>query len=243
MTQVYTTSDTVSGNGTYGASYTLPTTGTVTGTYTWPPTTAATPTTTAPATRAATAEQTVVSKASPTVMTTASPAVTLGTTAPTLSDTADLEGGYYETGTHHLHAVPGHDPGLHHQRHGQRQRHLRRQLHAAHHRHGDRHLHLARPATAATPTTTAPATRAAPPSRRWSATANPTVMTTASPAHHAGHDGPDHQRHGDPGRRLLRDRHHHLHADQGTRRSTPPATRSAATAPTAPATRCRPPAR
>ena len=34
-TQVYTTSDTVNGNGTYGASYTLPTTGTVTGTYTW----------------------------------------------------------------------------------------------------------------------------------------------------------------------------------------------------------------
>src|SRR5207253_20438 len=34
-TTVFTTSDPVSGNGTYSASYTLPTTGTVTGTYTW----------------------------------------------------------------------------------------------------------------------------------------------------------------------------------------------------------------
>ena len=41
-TPVYTTSDPVSGNGTYTASYTLPTTGTVTGTYTWTPATAAT---------------------------------------------------------------------------------------------------------------------------------------------------------------------------------------------------------
>ena len=40
----------------------------------------------------------MVSPASPTIVTTASPAITLGTTAPTLSDSAVLSGGYYETG-------------------------------------------------------------------------------------------------------------------------------------------------
>ncbi|HWB11051.1 MAG TPA: Ig-like domain repeat protein [Pirellulales bacterium] len=43
-------------------------------------------------------EQTVVSPANPTVTSTASQAATLGTTAPTLSDSAVLAGGYFETG-------------------------------------------------------------------------------------------------------------------------------------------------
>src|SRR5205814_6964692 len=46
-----------------------------------------------------TAEQTIVSPASPSIVTTASSAVTLGTTAPTLSDSAVLSGGFFETGT------------------------------------------------------------------------------------------------------------------------------------------------
>ena len=41
----------------------------------------------------------MVSAANPTITTTASPAITLGTTAPTLSDSAVLAGGYYETGS------------------------------------------------------------------------------------------------------------------------------------------------
>src|SRR5207248_771966 len=45
-----------------------------------------------------TAEQTIVSPAHPSLVTTASSAVTLGTTAPTLSDSAVLSGGFYETG-------------------------------------------------------------------------------------------------------------------------------------------------
>src|SRR5262249_23286438 len=45
------------------------------------------------------AEQTLVSAAQPTVLTTASPAVTLGTTAVTLSDSALLSGGYSPGGS------------------------------------------------------------------------------------------------------------------------------------------------
>src|SRR5262249_26169226 len=43
-------------------------------------------------------EQVTVPQASPTLVTTASPAVTLGTTAPTLSDSAVLSGGVNPTG-------------------------------------------------------------------------------------------------------------------------------------------------
>ena len=52
-TQVYSTSEPLTGNGTYTASDTLPTTGTVAGTYTWSVTTAATATTIRLMTRAA----------------------------------------------------------------------------------------------------------------------------------------------------------------------------------------------
>ena len=94
----YTQTDTVSGNGTYTASDTLPTTGTVAGTYTWSVSYVGDGNNNGAADQGGAAEQTVVSPASPTIVTTASPAITLGTTAPTLSDSAVLSGGYYETG-------------------------------------------------------------------------------------------------------------------------------------------------
>jgi hypothetical protein len=74
--------------------------GTVAGTYTWHVTYAGDANNNAASDQGGTAEQTVVSAASPTLATTPScTTVTLGTTAPTLKDTATLAAGYYETGT------------------------------------------------------------------------------------------------------------------------------------------------
>jgi hypothetical protein len=98
-TVVYTTSDPVSGNGTYSASFTLPTTGTVTGTYTWSAHYSGDTNNNAADDQGGAAEQTVVSPADPTLVTTASPAITLGTSAPTITDSAVLSGGYYPTGS------------------------------------------------------------------------------------------------------------------------------------------------
>jgi hypothetical protein len=95
----YTQTDTVTGNGTYTASTTLPTTGTVAGTYTWTAHYSGNANNLSANDQGGTAEQTFVSKAQPTLVTTASPAVTLGTTPPTLSDSAVLSGGYNETGS------------------------------------------------------------------------------------------------------------------------------------------------
>ena len=92
----------VIGNGTYTTptGYTLPTTGTVTGTYQWDASYSGDANNDPAGESNATAEQTVVSPASPAIATTSSTAtLTLGTTAPTLKDTAVLSGGYYETGT------------------------------------------------------------------------------------------------------------------------------------------------
>jgi fimbrial isopeptide formation D2 family protein/uncharacterized repeat protein (TIGR01451 family) len=92
--------DTVNGNGSYSASYTLPTTGTVAGTYIWSAiytgdqnnqSSSETGTLT-------NGEATVVSPANPTLVTTAGPTVTLGDGNP-LTDTADLEGGYFPVGS------------------------------------------------------------------------------------------------------------------------------------------------
>ncbi len=95
----YTQTDTVSGNGTYSAQTTLPTTVTVAGTYTWTAHYGGDPNNNAANDQGGVAEQTVVSPASPTLVTTASSlAITLGTTSPTLNDTADLENGYNPTG-------------------------------------------------------------------------------------------------------------------------------------------------
>jgi hypothetical protein len=98
-TQVYTTSDAVTSNGTYSASYTLPTSGAVTGTYTWHATYGGDADNKSASDQGGSAEQTVVSSAAPTLVTTASAAVTLGSTgAPTISDSAVLSGGYLADG-------------------------------------------------------------------------------------------------------------------------------------------------
>ena len=94
----YTHSDALTGNGTYTASQVLPTTGTVAGTWTWHVSYASDANNNGAVDQGGTAEQTVVSRASPSIATTASPAVTLGTAAPTLSDSAVLTNGYYESG-------------------------------------------------------------------------------------------------------------------------------------------------
>jgi hypothetical protein len=91
--------DTVVGNGTYAASDTLPTTGTIAGTYTWSAAYSGDANNNSAHDQGGTAEQMIVSAAAPSLVTTASGAVTLGTTAPTLSDSAVLFGGSFETGT------------------------------------------------------------------------------------------------------------------------------------------------
>ncbi len=97
----YTQTDTVSRNGTYKASTKLPTTGTVAGTYTWTAGYSGDANNLSANDQGGAAEQTVVNKATPKIVTTAKPSGTVlaGTTAPTLSDSAVLSGGYYETGT------------------------------------------------------------------------------------------------------------------------------------------------
>src|SRR5262249_27709534 len=95
----FTQTDTVAGNGTYTAGHTLPTTGTVAGTYTWSANYSGDANNGSTADPGGTAEQTAVSKPFPSLMPSASRAVTLGTTAPTLSDSAVLSGGYFATGT------------------------------------------------------------------------------------------------------------------------------------------------
>src|SRR5205085_1272798 len=94
-----TQTDAVSGNGTYTAGDTLPTTGLVAGTYTWSAIERAAGREMTDHDEGGTAEQTIVSPASPSLVTTASGAVTLGTTAPTLTDSALLSGGFFETGS------------------------------------------------------------------------------------------------------------------------------------------------
>src|SRR5262249_25529959 len=100
-TTVATVTDPVSGNGIYTASYTLPTTGTVTGTYTWSASYSGDSNKNGANDQGGAAEQTVDSKANPALATTASAdgSLTLCTTAPTISDSAVLSGGYYETGS------------------------------------------------------------------------------------------------------------------------------------------------
>ena len=92
----------VNGNGTYTTptGYALPTTGTVTGTYQWNSSFSGDTNNNSASENNAAAEQVIVSKASPSIVTTPSvSSVTLGTSSVTLNDTAVLSGGYYETGT------------------------------------------------------------------------------------------------------------------------------------------------
>ena len=70
------------------ASDTLPTTGIVAGTYTWSAHYSGDVNNNSANDQGGTAEQTIVSAAHPSLLTTASSAITLGTTAPTLSDSA-----------------------------------------------------------------------------------------------------------------------------------------------------------
>src|SRR5439155_13136953 len=98
----YSTTHALSGNGTSYAGSTQLTTGTVAGTYTWHVSYVGDGNNAAADDQGGAQEQTVVSKAGPTLVTTASPAITLGTTAPTISDAAVLSGGYYETGSLHF---------------------------------------------------------------------------------------------------------------------------------------------
>jgi hypothetical protein len=95
----YTQTDTVHSNGTYTASDTLPTTATVTGTYTWSASYSGDSNNTGASDQGGTAEETTVNQATPSLLTTANPAFTLGTTAPTLTDSAVLSGGFFPTGT------------------------------------------------------------------------------------------------------------------------------------------------
>jgi hypothetical protein len=94
----FTQTDTVNGNGTYTAGTTLPTTGTVAGTYTWSVSYAGDANNQSAVDQGGAPEQTLVSPAQPTIVTTASPAVTLSTGTVTLSDSAVLAAGYFPTG-------------------------------------------------------------------------------------------------------------------------------------------------
>src|SRR5262249_27037955 len=93
-----TQTDTVTQNGTYGASFTLPTSGTVAGTYVWHAVYTSGNGNNLTAQDNGQNETTVVSPASPKVVTTPTP--TSGTTGvTTLKDSAALSGGYFPTGS------------------------------------------------------------------------------------------------------------------------------------------------
>ncbi len=98
---MYTTSDPVSGNGSYSANYTLPTTGAVTGIYTWSAHYTGDADNNQASDQGGTAEQTLVNAATPATTTTPSPnSVTLSNTTPApLNDADVLTGGYYPNGT------------------------------------------------------------------------------------------------------------------------------------------------
>src|SRR5262249_36555035 len=87
------------GKGSEAGSDTLRTVGLVAGTYTGSGHYSGDATNVSANDQGGTAEQTIVSAAHPSVVTTASQAISLGTTPPTLSDSAVLSGGFFETGT------------------------------------------------------------------------------------------------------------------------------------------------
>jgi hypothetical protein len=100
-TTVDTEKATVNGNGTYttSAGYALPTTGTVAGTYQWDVSYSGDSSNSAVTDSSAAGEPIVISPANPTVVLTAGPNVTLGTTSLTLTASATLAGGYAPGGT------------------------------------------------------------------------------------------------------------------------------------------------
>jgi hypothetical protein len=95
----FTQTESVSRNGTYTAAIALPTTGAVAGTYQWSASYSGDSDNNGTTDQGGTAEQTTVTQASPSLVTTAGRSFTLGTTAPTLGDSAELSGGFFETGT------------------------------------------------------------------------------------------------------------------------------------------------
>ena len=100
-TTVDTETATVNGNGTYttATGFTLPSAGTVTGTYQWNATYSGDNNNTAISENNAASEQVTVNSASPTVVTTASPASVTLPGSVTFSDSAVVAGGYQPTGT------------------------------------------------------------------------------------------------------------------------------------------------
>src|SRR5262249_51989977 len=95
----YTQTDAVHGDGTYTASATLPTAGAVAGTYTWFASYSGDSNNTGATDQGGATEQITVSPASPSLVSKASPSFSPGNSAPTLSDSAVLSGGFFETGT------------------------------------------------------------------------------------------------------------------------------------------------
>jgi hypothetical protein len=100
-TVVDTETVTVNGNGVYTVptGYTLPTSGGVTGTYQWLASYSGDTNNNGAVDQGGAAEQQVVDPANPTLTSQAGGNLTLGTTSPTLTDSADLEGAYNATGT------------------------------------------------------------------------------------------------------------------------------------------------
>ena len=221
-TPVDTETVAVTGNGMYTtpSGFALPTTGTVTGTYQWNASYSGDTNNGSVSENNAANEQVTVSVASPTITTAPDlTTVTLGTTAVTLKDTADLEGGFHPTGTiiftlfHNGGPTPV-DTEV---------------------------VTVTGNGTYTTPTGFAlPATGTVTGTYQWDATyngdannnavsdtgaanervtvsaASPTISTTPSPTHgHAGHDAGDAQRHCVIGGRLQPERHDHLHAPPG----------------------------
>src|SRR5262249_5728936 len=97
----YSQSDPVSKIGRATCRDRLHTTGTVAGTYTWSATYTGDPNNNSASEQgnSTNGEQTVVSPANPAIVTTASNNITLGTTAPTISDSLVLSGAYFPGGS------------------------------------------------------------------------------------------------------------------------------------------------
>ena len=120
----FTQTDPVSGNGTYTASTPLPTTGTVAGTYTWTAHYAGDANNNAANDQGGAAEQVIVAPTSPTLVTTASPALTLGTHGADPDRLGGAGGRPEPDRQHRLHADGSWGLHVYADGPGQRQRHL-----------------------------------------------------------------------------------------------------------------------
>ena len=144
-TAVDTETVSVSGDGSYSTptGFTLPSNATATGTYQWDASYSGDANNNAVSDVDNADEQLTVSAASPTLGTSpSSTSVTLGANPATLKDTADLTGGYNETGTSPSRSTSGEHRGGHRDSLGERQRGLchSHRLHVANHWHANRQL-------------------------------------------------------------------------------------------------------